>query len=209
MAITHERWGAGTLLASLWLGFPLPAGAQSQPQRLPMRVVIYNDAGVASPVLEGAQRVVSSVFGGIGVDAVWMDPAGLTREMPNHPAQRRAFVASFIQVKLVSAAMFKGLGLKENAMGAANSGTCCAWISIAKVQQSADLARMDLGDALGYVMAHEIGHLLLPANSHSVNGLMQAHIDPELVSHDRLAFHPREVALIRATLADRVMPAFR
>ena len=58
---------------------------------------------------------------------------------------------------------------------------------------------------LGHVMAHEIGHLLLPANSHSSKGLMRgdwgiAHVQD--ARSGKLAFTETETRLITRRLAD-------
>lgn len=43
-----------------------------------------------------------------------------------------------------------------------------------RAQQLHTSSAVDLGRILGSVMAHEIGHILLGASSHSASGLMQA-----------------------------------
>jgi hypothetical protein len=91
--------------------------------------------------------------------------------------------------------------LKNSDLGAANSATRSAWISVQNVRMAAKQARVNWGDALGYVIAHEIGHLLLPAGSHSGTGIMREHLEPQLVLLNRLAFLSEEASLIRAALA--------
>jgi hypothetical protein len=52
---------------------------------------------------------------------------------------------------------------------------------------------------LGYVLAHEIGHLLFGSNSHSVNGIMSPHWNgPELrrISEGNLLFLPDESRML-------------
>ena len=146
---------------------------------------------------------MASIFGRIDVDVTWMDPAGFTSAMPDEAADRRAFVASVLQVNFVSPAMHRKLGLREHRAGSATAGSRVARISFARVQRSAEQADADLGAMLGYVIAHEIGHLLLPANSHAVRGLMEEQVNPRLIAHNRLAFLPQHAALIRQELAAR------
>ena len=55
-------------------------------------------------------------------------------------------------------------------------------------------------------MAHEVGHLLLGHNSHSVGGIMHVPWDQdELVTalRGRLLFHPAQVKQIQANVARR------
>jgi predicted SprT family Zn-dependent metalloprotease len=54
---------------------------------------------------------------------------------------------------------------------------------------------------LGHVMAHEMGHLLLPANSHSQSGVMHADWDSEQLLRmvkGLLQFTPEQGELIRS-----------
>jgi hypothetical protein len=58
---------------------------------------------------------------------------------------------------------------------------------------------------LGVVIAHEIGHLLLPYGSHSASGLMQGDWDSRqflLARTRRLWFTAQQAELIRAHLMD-------
>jgi hypothetical protein len=67
----------------------------------------------------------------------------------------------------------------------------------------ADLAEhngADVARLLGHVIAHEIGHLLLPCDSHSARGLMRAEWDCaqfEDMVKGLLAFAPEQADLIR------------
>jgi hypothetical protein len=59
-------------------------------------------------------------------------------------------------------------------------------------------------------MAHEVGHLLLPIQSHSSRGLMRAHWDRndlELAQEGRLRFTGEQADLIRSKLSRRAEPA--
>jgi predicted Zn-dependent protease len=56
-----------------------------------------------------------------------------------------------------------------------------AQIFFKQVQDFARLHRIDTVSVLACVIAHEIGHLLLPGTPHSPTGLMQARWDRALV----------------------------
>ena len=199
MAISERTFLAGTMAAALWLGPAQPAGAQDE--RLPMRIVVYDHAQVPPDVLAQAKTVVSRVFGEIGVDAAWMDVAEFTREMPSENAARQAFVHSVVQVNVISPDMHKMLGRKNSVLGGAGLRTRRVWIAFARIQQAARLAQADVSDVLGSVIAHEIGHVLMPAREHALTGLMQHGVDQNLIAHNRLSFLAEEARLIRATLA--------
>jgi hypothetical protein len=59
---------------------------------------------------------------------------------------------------------------------------------------------------LGYVLAHEIGHVLRGTNAHTWTGVMKAHWDDadcRAMRARRLAFAPDDVAAIRARLTHK------
>src|SRR5262249_48195086 len=60
------------------------------------------------------------------------------------------------------------------------------------------------GRLLGHVIAHEVGHLLLPYGAHSRSGLMHAdwtRDDMEHIAHGLLLFAPRDAQLLRHSFA--------
>jgi hypothetical protein len=57
-----------------------------------------------------------------------------------------------------------------------------------------------LGWLLGEVMAHEVGHLLLPINSHATTGIMRASMRAEFGLRPR--FTAEQAALIRRRLTN-------
>jgi hypothetical protein len=63
---------------------------------------------------------------------------------------------------------------------------------------------ISLGEILGYVMAHELGHLLLGSNAHSREGIMQAHWESQQlhsVTRGQLLFTPAQAAKMRSKIA--------
>ena len=199
MAISERTVLAGTMAAALWLGPAQPAVAQEA--RLAMRIVVYDYAHVPPDLLAQAKTIASRVFAEIGVEAAWMDVAEFTREMPSESAARRVFVASVVQVNVISPDMHKMLGRKNSVLGGAGSRTRRVWIAFARIQQLARLSRADVSDVLGSVMAHEIGHVFLPPGAHALTGLMQHSVEPNLIAQNRVFFLSEEATLIRATLA--------
>ena len=202
MAIRSRAITIVTMLAVL--GAARAEAGQGQTEPLPLRVVVYDFGGVATPVLKRAQRLVSGVFTEAGVDVRWLDQAGFASAIPTDPVDRKRFAGSTVQVRLVPPAMHRALGLNQDALGTAGSGTGCVWISVAGIQEAARLSNADVSDVLGYVIAHEIGHVLLPLGWHAVAGLMQDDLDPHLIARNRLFFLPQEAVLIRMTLQSRM-----
>jgi hypothetical protein len=63
---------------------------------------------------------------------------------------------------------------------------------------------------LGHVLAHETGHLLLGADSHSVSGIM--HVpwrvkDLEIMAEGRMLFTPGEARRMRMNVQARIQAA--
>ena len=190
----------GMLAGAVTAGLAAPAAAT---EPVPMRVVIYDYADVPEAALDAGQRTVDRIFGTIGVEITWMDPGRFQQAMPDDIVLRRAFVGAVLQINIVSPAMQRKLGIHGHAAGSAITGARLAWVSLAQVERSSEQADADLGTALGYVIAHEIGHLLLPAKSHAVRGLMQERVDPRLMATNNMWFLPEHATIIRSELASR------
>lgn len=52
---------------------------------------------------------------------------------------------------------------------------------------------------LGFVMAHEIGHVLLAGRGHSHVGLMKPRLDPDVLRTGLIGFTPQERREIRTS----------
>jgi hypothetical protein len=77
-------------------------------------------------------------------------------------------------------------------------------------QRVADWARqmenISVYQLLGHAMAHEIGHLLLGANSHSRNGIMRPQWNPRdlaVIARASMYFTPEQCAKIRVAVQAR------
>lgn len=189
----------GVVLTIAWLGLVSASGVDAG---IPLTVVVHDDAGVSSNTLDRARQLVSSVFNDVGVHIAWMNPAEFVRSLPSEADQKRAFVTSIVQIRFMSPSMTRAMGLPDKSLGIAVASARFAWIAFDKIRDSAGLVNLDPGDALGYVMAHELGHLLLPPNSHSAAGLMREELDPGLIAHNRVRFLDTDAVRIRASLEE-------
>ena len=71
---------------------------------------------------------------------------------------------------------------------------------VERVQYVAKSKSLEVGDLLGVTIAHEIGHLLLPPDSHSM-GVMSPRIDLFLIDRGGWSFDQRQATIIRAMIA--------
>jgi hypothetical protein len=160
-------------------------GANTQlappPARIHVAVAICDAERVAPAILDKATRIVDAVYADIGVDIEWTDECGGG--------------ASALEVHLVAHDPADGT-VSNVTMGFAESGTSAATILYDRVDHFARRYHIKREVLLGYGIAHELGHLLLPPNSHSPAGVMRSNLDLQLASAKRLRFTSEQAASI-------------
>jgi len=80
------------------------------------------------------------------------------------------------------------------------------YLFFGRVNRSARAHRIDTAIVLGYALAHEIGHALLPTGSHTAWGIMRGAWDDQqfrLIAGGTLGFSGAEAAAIRQRLERR------
>ena len=146
---------------------------------------VRNDAHVPAHVLEKSQDEVARIFAGAGLAVRWTETAP------------RLTVHIVTQVLGYARASSPVMGV---ALRRPNGST--AQVFFRQVHDFARAYRIDLSTMLAYVIAHEIGHLLLPGYPHSSTGVMQADWDRALVrdaTGGSLTFTAAQAARIRAS----------
>jgi len=136
-----------------------------------------------------AESLAARVYGGIGVRLLWTD--GNAREAP-------ADGNFHLDVVILTEAMTT-VGLADPlAFGKASRITKRASIFYARIVEHARHTKSDPDRALALVLAHEIGHMLLPEDGHTESGLMQACWTRRVVTIP--PFLPAQAIAIRAKL---------
>jgi len=147
-------------------------GAQLQTDPDPVVVVrVENPHGFEAPALGGAQELATGIYERAGVSLRWMVDETMEPD--------RTFT-----VVLTSSVAVRSV-LRSDAMGVAPSprdGTrgTRAYVFLNKVQSFAARHHLVVMRVLACVLAHEIGHLLLPPNAHWPNSVMQDRWHPSL-----------------------------
>lgn len=170
------------------------------------QVSLFNDAAVPPAVLAQAQLRASAVLAQAGIEVDWLDcpPANPLDFTPRISPCSAVAWPRHLSVRIVK----RGTTVGADTFGQAfldESG--CGVYANAYYQNltaSPDHPELNDGEMLGYVIAHELGHLLLGAHSHSDSGVMQAHWrGPVLQAAARgaLFFTPTQVATIRSRLS--------
>jgi hypothetical protein len=127
-------------------------------------VKLSNQAGVAGGTLAEAQSQVSRIYADVGVEVLWTDAAAAH-------ADGRFVVNLMIRTKPPRPRMM------GHAFGDARDTGGTAFVYRDRVEEVARARDVDPATVLAFAMAHEMGHLLLPAPSHAVAGIMRANWD--------------------------------
>ena len=196
MASAGRLGTASIVLATVWTMTGRVAEAQVAP--LPLTVAIHDSAALPPPVLERAKDVATAIYGRIGVSVTWLAGPQAAAALPRGAAACPDSLAPLIHLRL--------LGRSTNPrrpagdLGFAASGGTVASVLVEPVAYVAKRKSLAVGDLLGVIIAHEIGHLLLPPDSHST-GIMAPNIDLFLIDHGGPSFDRRQASMIRARTA--------
>ena len=152
-----------------------------------LHVVDYQHLALGD--LAYAERDASKVFADIGVRLVWTDgyAAGAAPDGHRH-----------FDVAILNAEMTERRRPADGVFGQASHVTNRAFIYYGRVLSHALETISDPRRALGLVLAHEVGHMLLPGEGHSEIGLMRATWVGQLARVP--GFLPEQAAIIRAQL---------
>lgn len=190
MATTTTTLSATTVMLLAFLGTGNPALAMP-PDRLVVVIHVTNPARVAAADLITAEQLAAEVYGKIGLHIVWTD---------SHAATAPADGAMHLDVVILSEAMSAMRQPSQTVFGSARYEARRAWVYEARIEQHALSTHGNPIRALALVLAHEIGHLLLPDYSHARTGLMRAEWNGRIVIIPD--FGPTEGRAIRATVAE-------
>jgi hypothetical protein len=160
------------IIGSGWL--PEIAAAKTEKADKPqaITVAIHDQAGVPRETLQETERVATGIFDQAGIRVEWLDCT-----VARGPVEQRCRRAAYPQL-LHLTVLSKSRGLNASTIGVsflspAGEGDY-ADIFLEPATEVPGAEKRDLGLLLGHAAAHELGHLLLGTNSHSVQGLMRA-----------------------------------
>src|SRR5512134_3831467 len=163
-----------------------PVAESTSPARVQVSARLYNTAHVPDMVKEAALRVVAAALIPGGIDVRWsncdvavscaMAPARgeLVIRLVRSPRQIRAKTNHIVARSLSGSRDEPTLVLGEALIDRRERAGVLATVFVDRVELIAGLSETDAALLLGRAIAHEIGHLLLGTNAHSVSGLMRA-----------------------------------
>ena len=172
----------------------------SAPPSISFPVVVRNFGGVSVFTIDQAESIVDSLYRPIGVQVRWVTPEELRRELPVAPKSPCEF-ASLVRLNLISPQAENELA--RDVLGTSIPSAGFVRIATRRIAERAAKAGVPAGSVLGQVMAHEIGHVLLPPAPHSLTGLMKERLDVKDMAASRVTICPREAADMRCAIAER------
>jgi hypothetical protein len=186
--------------ATIFLVAVSSAFAQSPPGLTPLRlevtISVHDYAGVSTLVLAEAEEQAREIFRRAGLETVWLN---CSPKLEKHEPQSCYFAdATHLTLKISPHAMNAQVRDRIDVLGTSypdeQGAGYFAYVFYDRVRELAQ--RRSLGHGLlADVMAHEVGHLLLGSNSHSVSGIMCARWDAEQlrnVAEGRMSFAASE-----------------
>jgi hypothetical protein len=164
----------------IWASAGLPlAGrlATATPLEVSTVTIAIDDyAAVPADEIDRAQCLVTQLYAAIGVKTDWLETRRVSKIAPGARMPSNA-VWPDLRIIVLGQPMPHGQTPQQDAVGSA-PGTRTergriAYVFYDRLRMIALTSHQVGGDTLGVVIAHEIGHLLLPYGSHSETGLMR------------------------------------
>jgi len=195
MAHRSQFW-----IAALILLAALDAWAQAG-QQPSVEIYVYNQAGVPTRVLSQAEQNATRIFRASGIRTTWVECS--TAEVAATDCNGLPQPGDVVLQIMHEARKLKGDVFGAAFLGQDGSGQYTN-VFYDRVNQLNRDWKVSLVDVLGHVMAHEVGHLLLGLNSHSVSGIMRGFWDSgelKAIDRGRLLFSSGQSKLMRERLA--------
>jgi len=178
----------------------------------PLSVAVFDYARVPPQWLSWAKQEMSRIYGEIGVEITWHDASSDART--NSVDKLQPDTGPLPQAALIVLILPESQATQERipqsvigySAGTADECRRVAYVLYGRMdqfrlEQAPAIYRAKL---LAYLMAHEVGHLLLPVQSHSPSGIMRAQwsrADLELAQQGRLRFTADQALSIRSKVS--------
>jgi hypothetical protein len=190
----------GALVAAVVMTSAGPAGAQDEStattdQHPTIVLHIVNRAAISREILNQVKEHLVRVYDGIGVRTVWVDS--------EQAVGKHVDGGLHLTVMLLPRTFAKGRtsvkGVSDDALGRAHPRIGRAYIFCDRVASIP--GPKFFGIQLSAVIAHEVGHLLLPEKGHSRSGIMRAEMDAQY-SIQLQGFDKSQARFIRKVLLE-------
>jgi hypothetical protein len=190
----------GILTATV--GYADGSAAITETEPIAITVRVRDTAQVPADVLAQARWDVTRIFSQATVDLLWRTPASLCAESnaTQHAALTIALLSSEQALQIDSGITTDRVGFAPRAAAA---GGRVAYVLYDRIDVLAEANGWAPARILAIAMAHEIGHLLLPYDAHSLDGVMRADWTTEsiqLAQRNLLFFTAKQRDLLRSRI---------
>ncbi len=188
------------------LGFTIVGAAEAgnpPPGNDIVAVRIYNYAKVSDSAISRAAAFAKRVLALAGVDSEWVIQGKGGVEKNPAETGRRNLVMRIIPNRMIVQWATEPYQLGYSLISPETGTGYIGGVHYERIRDCASVWNVDRTLILGIVLAHEAGHLLLGAGSHSAHGIMSAPLEFEhikLASHGSLHFTENQAKTIRDSL---------
>ena len=149
------------------------ASSSSTSLLTPVTVEVFNDAGVARPVLKSAELEAERIFEAAHIQIRWRDCLPAQGE-PAHSRCDDLRAPNDLSLRILPGANKQNDDVFGVAFLAANGTGTYSDVFYGSVERFCREGHDSIGRLLGHVIAHEIGHLLIGSHAHAPSGIMSA-----------------------------------
>jgi hypothetical protein len=194
--------GGGNVIWALALGF----GIGQADAATSLTVLVYDYANVSRAKLAEAEAFAAKSYRAAGIELTWVECAASEADAERFHACEQANDGHRQFLKIIPEKAVAGIPRSresEDALGIAL--VSYAFILYPRVRETAGEWGLPEYVILGRTMAHELGHLLLGANSHSAAGLMRARFNSRDLSLEsgQFLFDPQQAKRLLELLHSR------
>lgn len=152
------------------------SGAQEALHPAPpkVRLLVVNRAKLRPEMLAAAEDDATTIYRAAGVQTIWVN-AGPRDASYDYAVDFTVMIVSGHETRTMAAHKDQdamGFAIGDSTDDSSLNGM--AFVLFDRVEDNATKHHVSISRVLGEVIAHEVGHLLLPLNSHSDRGIMRA-----------------------------------
>jgi hypothetical protein len=151
------------------------------------------------------ERSATAIFRHAGVDATWLNCSSAYAQCGNL-ARQDGMGPTLVRLRIVDRLDRGGV----HTLGWTTQGSSAVTVQYRRAQQMslASTSGLSIGQVLGHVTAHEIGHVLLGSSAHGLFGVMKStYNNKDLLKmvQGRLLFTVEESRVLRARLGYKIV----
>ena len=170
-------------------------------------VLVYNYASLQPKELAQTERGAATIYERAGIAIEWLDCPLSSKEAALYPACPIQPGPDNLITRFLPQALAERLPRVQDRFGFAMLADDGGFAMTANVFTDTVLnIGSDRETVLGAVVAHELGHLLLGAHSHSQTGVMRSHWyhgELRTIAQHALSFTPGQAEQLRANIRSR------